>query len=262
MKRGKKICGELKKIRRRIADENGIKLDIPECTYEGDCRGTCPRCEWEVKYLEQSLFERLKLGKIATISGIAIGLSACAGGCGPVIQTTGKMTNDHETSFSESLLEPAPVDDTLLKAEDGIIFENPTQDTLVEVTSNDELMGVAPMYDEKLAKIEAEKAIYLSVEEMPEFPGGEQALYVFLDKNIRYPKFAKDNKIQGNVFVQFVVEKDGTITNPKVLRDIGGGCGEEASRLLSIMPKWKPGKLRGKTVRVQYKLPISFRLKE
>jgi len=260
MKRGKKICGELKKIRRRIADENGIKLDIPECTYEGDCRGTCPRCEWEVKYLEQSLFERLKLGKIATISGIAIGLSACAGGCGPVIQTTGKMTNDHETSFSESLPEPAPVDDTLLKVEDGIIFENPTQDTLVEVTSNDELMGVAPMYDEKLAKIEAEKAIYLSVEEMPEFRGGADSLYVFLDKNIRYPKYAKDNKIQGNVFVQFVVEKDGTITNPKVLRDIGGGCGEEALRVVRMMPKWKPGILRGEAVRVQYTLPVIFQV--
>ena len=255
--RGKKICGYLKGIRRKIAEENDIKLDIPECTYEGDCRGTCPRCEWEVKYLEQSLFERLKLGKIATISGIAIGLSACAGGCGPVIQTTGKMTNDHETSLSESLPEPAPVDDTLLKVEDGIIFENPTQDTLVEVTSDDELMGVAPMYDEKLAKIEAEKAIYLSVEEMPEFPGGEQALYDFLRKNVRLPN---EPDVIGKVFVQFVVEKDGTITNPKVLRDICSGCGEEALRVVRMMPKWKPGILRGEAVRVQYTLPVIFQV--
>ncbi|MBP5240610.1 MAG: hypothetical protein J6Z26_01755 [Bacteroidales bacterium] len=79
MKRGKRICSELKAIRRKIADENGIKMDIPECTYEGDCRGTCPRCEWEVKYLEKNLFERLKLGKIATISGIVLGLSSCGG---------------------------------------------------------------------------------------------------------------------------------------------------------------------------------------
>ena len=79
MKRGKRICSELKAIRRKIADENGINMDIPECTYEGDCRGTCPRCEWEVKYLEKNLFERLKLGKIATISGIVLGLSSCGG---------------------------------------------------------------------------------------------------------------------------------------------------------------------------------------
>ena len=79
MKRGKRICSELKAIRRKIADENGIKMDIPECTYEGDCRGTCSRCEWEVKYLEKNLFERLRLGKIATISGIVLGLSSCGG---------------------------------------------------------------------------------------------------------------------------------------------------------------------------------------
>ena len=79
MKRGKRICSELKAIRRKIADENGIKMDIPECTYEGDCRGTCPRCDWELQYLEKNLFERLKLGKIATISGIVLGLSSCGG---------------------------------------------------------------------------------------------------------------------------------------------------------------------------------------
>ena len=79
MKRGKRICSELKAIRRKIADENGIKMDIPDCTFEGDCRGTCPRCEWEVKYLEKNLFERLRLGKIATISGIVLGLSSCGG---------------------------------------------------------------------------------------------------------------------------------------------------------------------------------------
>ncbi len=79
MKRAKRICSELKAIRRKIADENGIKMDIPECTYTGDCRGTCPRCEWEVQYLEKNIFERLRLGKIATISGIVLGLSSCGG---------------------------------------------------------------------------------------------------------------------------------------------------------------------------------------
>ena len=92
--RGKKICGYLKGIRRKIAEENDIKLDIPECTYEGECRGTCPRCEWEVQYLEKTLFERMKLGKIATISGLAIGLSACNGNIGfPPFQTVGEVEN-------------------------------------------------------------------------------------------------------------------------------------------------------------------------
>ena len=217
MKRGKKICGELKKIRRRIADENGIKLDIPECTYEGDCRGTCPRCEWEVKYLEKTLFERLKLGKIATISGLALGLSACGGGgVGPDIQLVDELPNkDTQNVMSETVPPPPPFDDTLLEVvTDGIIIKDPTEDTLVEVVPDDELMGVAPMYDEKLAKKEIENEIHISVEEMPEFPGGEQALSDFISKNLRYPE---GTDVSGRVFVQFVVEKDGTLTNYKIL---------------------------------------------
>lgn len=254
MKRGKKICRELKIIRRKIAEENDIKLDIPECTYEGECRGTCPRCEWEVKYLEQSLFERLKLGKIATISGIAIGLSACAGACEPVIQTTGKMTNDHETSFSESLPEPAPVDDTLLKMADvGVNIEKPTQDTLNPIKNNVEKIGTT----------EDDDLIFGAIQrEYPEFPGGEEAMYEFLANNIRYPQAARDSNIQGKVYVQFVVDKDGTITDTKVVRDIGGGCGDEVLRVMSMMPKWKHGTEFGKAVRFQMSLPITFQLEE
>jgi protein TonB len=102
--------------------------------------------------------------------------------------------------------------------------------------------------------------VYITPEKMPEFPGGEQALYEFLAKNIKYPQAAKDSNIQGKVFVQFVVERDGSITNHKVLRDIGGGCGEEAMRVVKMMPKWKPGEIRGQIVRVQYVLPVKYEL--
>lgn len=264
MKRGKKICRELKKIRRRIADENGIKLDIPECTFEGECRGTCPRCEWEVKYLEQSLFERMKLGKIATISGLALGLTACGGGgIGSDIQVVGDVPNqDTENVVSETIPpppEPEWPDDIpvvgFVEDEEDIPANALKQekDTLEEYL----VEGEMPMYYK-----EPENEIFISAEEMPEFPGGEQALYDFLAKNISYPKTAKDSNIQGNVYVQFVVEKDGTITNPKVLRDIGGGCGEEALRVVRMMPKWKTGMYKGKAVRVQYTMPVIFKLEE
>ncbi len=88
------------------------------------------------------------------------------------------------------------------------------------------------------------------------------SLYAFLQRNIIYPTLAKKNKIQGRVFVTFVVDVDGSITNIKVLRDIGGGCGAEAVRVVKLMPKWIPGKQRGKPVRVQYNLPIQFTLPE
>ena len=80
MNRGKNICKHLKEIRKRIAEENDIPLEIKECTYKGECRGTCPRCEAEVRYLENALANRIRLGKVATIAGLTLGLSACGNG--------------------------------------------------------------------------------------------------------------------------------------------------------------------------------------
>ena len=78
--------------------------------------------------------------------------------------------------------------------------------------------------------------------------------------NIKYPEAAIDKNIEGRVFVSFVIEKDGSVSNVKVLRGIGGGCDEEAARVISSMPKWKPGKQKGEFVRVSYQIPIMFKL--
>lgn len=104
------------------------------------------------------------------------------------------------------------------------------------------------------------KGIFYVVETDPRFPGGEAALYRFLAQNIKYPELARDNSITGQVIVTFVVERDGRIANPKVIKDIGGGCGAEAIRVVKMMPRWKPGRQRGKRVRVQYNLPLNFNL--
>lgn len=108
---------------------------------------------------------------------------------------------------------------------------------------------------------ETETQIFTVVENEPEFPGGMEALYKYLAQNIKYPQLARENNITGKVYVTFVVEKDGSIANPKVLRDIGGGCGAEAIRVVKAMPKWNPGKQRGKAVRVQFNLPVNFNLR-
>lgn len=105
-----------------------------------------------------------------------------------------------------------------------------------------------------------EDQIFSVVEDDPEFPGGMDSLLAFLQRNIVYPKLAKENKIEGKVYVTFVVEIDGSISNIKVLRDIGGGCGQEVVRVVKLMPKWIPGKQQGKPVRVQYNLPVKFEL--
>ena len=97
------------------------------------------------------------------------------------------------------------------------------------------------------------------VEKMPAFPGGEEGLMDFIGTNVRYPQYAIDHGISGRVFVGFVVETDGSISNIEVLRGIGGGCDEEAVRVVKLMPNWIPGEAFGKKVRVKYILPISFK---
>ncbi|MBP3254114.1 MAG: energy transducer TonB [Bacteroidales bacterium] len=99
------------------------------------------------------------------------------------------------------------------------------------------------------------------VEQQATFPGGNWELDKFIRNNLVYPKQAKNNKVQGNVFVTFIVEKDGSISDIKILRDdIGYGCGKAAVDVVKKMPKWQPGKQRGKAVRQQFNLPIHFKL--
>ena len=121
--------------------------------------------------------------------------------------------------------------------------------------------------DTKVEKVERqeeeveEEQIFTIVEEMPSFPGGEAELFKYLGKNIKYPEMANSAGISGVVYVTFVVDKDGKIKDVKVLRGIGGGCDEEAVRVVKNMPAWKSGKQRGKSVTVQYNLPIRFTLR-
>ena len=105
-----------------------------------------------------------------------------------------------------------------------------------------------------------EQEIFQIVEEMPSFPGGEGKLLEYVATHIKYPQIARETGIQGRVFVGFVVEPDGSISNVKLLRGIGGGCDEEAMRVIKSLPKWKPGKQRGKAVRVSYQIPVLFKL--
>lgn len=106
-----------------------------------------------------------------------------------------------------------------------------------------------------------EGEVFVVVEEMPYFPGGDAKMLSFLYNEIRYPSLALENKIQGLVVIQFVVDENGKITNPLVVRGIGSGCDEEALRVVKAMPSWKPGKQRGRPVKVRYNLPVRFQVK-
>lgn len=106
-----------------------------------------------------------------------------------------------------------------------------------------------------------EQDIFEVVEDMPEFPGGESALLSYLAKNIKYPASAQERELQGRINIQFVVNKDGSVGEPRVIgRSFDSSCEKEAIRVIMAMPKWKPGKQRNKPVRVYYTVPVYFRL--
>lgn len=119
---------------------------------------------------------------------------------------------------------------------------------------------IPPVPEQKEEESVEAGEIFYVVESMPEFPGGEAKIYEYLANTLQYPTQAREAGIQGRVFLTFVVEKDGLITDVRVLRGIGGGCDEEAVRVVENMPKWTPGKQRGIPVRVQFNLPIKFTL--
>lgn len=103
-----------------------------------------------------------------------------------------------------------------------------------------------------------DKIVYRVVEDMPLFPGGDDAMFSYLAHNIQYPMAAKETGIQGTVHLTFVIETDGSISNVGLLRGIGGGCDEEAMRVVRNMPRWTPGNQQGRPVRVQFTLPVKF----
>jgi TonB family protein len=112
--------------------------------------------------------------------------------------------------------------------------------------------------DSITGKDQIEEEIYIVADVPPAFPGGENARLKFIGKKLKYPREAKKNKIQGKVFVSFVVEKDGKLTNIKVLKSAHFLLDNEALRMVKLMPKWKPAKIKGKNVRVQCNMPIRF----
>jgi len=109
-------------------------------------------------------------------------------------------------------------------------------------------------------KIKQDTTVFTEVEVQPDFPGGEQGLAKFLQHNIVYPKIDKKKNITGKVYVQFVVEVDGSLTNFKILRTPSETIGDEVLRVLLLSPNWNPGAQHGKPVRVQFTLPVNFSL--
>ena len=260
MTRGKVICGVLKTIRKQVADANEIEYEPRECHHQGECRGTCPACEAEVRYIEQSLALRRQLGKAVAIIGISAGLSALTG-CGDMtkkVDNASEAVNDKGSAIIKKAAAPFKTPAAKAEKKDSALFED---EVVMGRTGGVEDVEPIPIPN-LILNPDSTEEVYGIVEQMPFFPGGDKKLMEYLATNIRYPKGCDDTSVQGRVIVTFVVEKDGSISDVKVVRSLHPLFDEEAVRVVSSMPKWIPGRQNGVAYRVKYTLPVTFRLEK
>lgn len=167
------------------------------------------------------------------------------------------ITEQEEPKQAPPPPEAPKVEEVLQIAENDADVEETTIQSSEENNQAVEIKYVEPIVEEEEP---VEEEIFMVVEEMPEFPGGMAECLKFLGKNIKYPTIAQENGVQGRVIVQFVVNSDGSIVDPVVVRSVDPYLDKEALRVIKTMPKWKPGKQRGKAVRVKYTVPVTFKL--
>ena len=207
---------------------------------------------------------------------VLIGLAFVLSICYVALQWTEKEVTKYEVadldmSFEEEVeiqqtqqdVTPPPPPPQVQEVEVLNVVEDNKEVEDVNIQSEDdkevEVVIAAPV--ETPVEEEEEEVIFMVVETMPEFPGGQQALFKYLSENVKYPVIAQENGIQGRVICQFVVNKDGSIVDVEVVRSGGDpSLDKEAIRVIKSMPKWKPGQQRGKAVRVKYTVPVNFKL--
>ena len=223
----------------------------------------------QVKKSENASLEKDKL--VYVLMGLVFVLSLVY----VALEWTEREVTKYEVTDTEFLFEeeveiqqtsqetpPPPPPPAVQEVEVLNVVEDNVETESIEVNTEEteqEVVIAAPV--EAPVEEEEEEVVFVIVESMPEFPGGQQALFKYLSENVKYPVIAQENGIQGRVICQFVVNKDGSIVDVEVVRSGGDpSLDKEAIRVIKSMPKWKPGKQRGKAVRVKYTVPVNFKL--
>ncbi|MBK7428319.1 MAG: energy transducer TonB [Saprospiraceae bacterium] len=205
--------------------------------------------------LVEVIVDYVKKDKIDFISGIQQGRST------PV---TSSQPNPDNYFISNSALELPMVDSSYFRANVGEVAGGDPSDVFGSETG--ELNGTAKgeqgsTGSDATGIVEKEKEeVFIRVDQMPVFGSGMNDLFAYLSKEIKYPAIARQNGIYGTVVIQFVIDRNGNVTNADVLKGIGGGCDQEALRVVKKMPAWSPGKQQGRAVSVKFTLPVMFKL--
>ena len=224
----------------------------------------------ELKKSQEASLENKKLTYL--LLGFVFVLSACYVALEWTEKTVKVYEEPNEELFFEEELDiqqtsqetpppppPAPVQE--IEVLNVVDDEVQTERIEINTEENNEVVEIKAPVEQVVEDEEKEDEIFMVVETMPEFPGGQAELFKYLSENVKYPVIAQENGIQGRVICQFVVNKDGSIVDVEVVRSGGdASLDKEAVRVIKSMPKWKPGKQRGKPVRVKYTVPVNFKL--
>ena len=254
MARGKQTCKILKEIRRQIAEANGIELATSECRYKGDCLGTCPKCEAEVRYLEQQLRARSLAGKAVALAGISAGMILMSGCSG-----TTSSNQSSETLQGEPVAPIEQIEATVSIEDEG---ELPAIKDTVVIKKGEIEDTKYPVVGEIIDPEQEDKVYEAIVDVRPTFPGGDEKLMEWISQHIQYPQNVYDSHIQGRVIVQFLVKEDGSVGDAKIIRSVFPSLDEEALRVVTTLPKFNPAILDGKAVEYWFTIPIVFRLED
>lgn len=274
MTRGKQTCRILKEIRRRIAEANDIEYVTSECRYKGECKGTCPRCEAEVRYLEQQLALRRIAGKAVILAGITA-LSACSGGGGGA-NSVGAKTEveaavdtvvpgtaacaDTIVSAVDSVPETMPVDVTdLVVVGDVDIDDEPETEAAVTsevISGNSELNKL--MVGEIVDQPEPVDKIWdiSMVEIKPDY----EFIYRYIKDNTRYPEAALADSVEGRVVVKVIVDSAGYITSPEIVRPRHPLLDAEALDIVRGISRVRPAQVGDSNVACRFTIPITFKM--
>ena len=230
MARGKQTCRILKEIRRQIAEANDIEFITSECTFRGDCLGSCPKCEAEVHYLAQQLRARSLAGKAVALAGISAAALTMLVPSVAAARRNSDMNNESSVDIFESY--DCDESDQYLP---GLV--------LSEVKKNDGIIFTSD-----------------KVDEIPQFPGGKDSLDLFISEHINYPEIAIQEYIQGPVMVKFYVDTLGHVCEPKIVRSRNSLLDMEAIKVMKLLPDFIPGKLNGENVNVWMTHIIMFKI--
>ncbi|MDE7385703.1 MAG: energy transducer TonB [Muribaculaceae bacterium] len=294
MARGKQTCKILKEIRRQIAEANGIEFVTSECRYKGDCLGTCPKCEAEVRYLEQQLRARSLTGKAVALAGISAGMILMSGCSGT---STKPQANDkmlEETMTDTEMVEVVEEGEATILEDTVSISQEVKEEDIAAAIANIEIPIVGDIDDEPPMEEKGidlggkeevsvnnddtirlqgevctiyigppfpdEKGVYDRVDKSPEFPGGDAGMMRCIYQNLKYPEEQLKEGIQGTVLVEFYVDTFGCVCEPEIVRSKHPALDQEALRVVQSFPKITPGMLDGKAVNAYMIVPIKFKL--